>query len=477
MEIMKQNSYFLILIAVMILAGCKQDEPVPVDFLNFKNITIKPSYESCDVRCTIESDATIDGVVVEYSTDSMFTDIQTVPMTEVRSILTQKEYEASIQGLTPGYTYCFRCRIVNISATSACQFFTTSTINPNSALYYKASQKLNEETDPDKPGIHTNAFEAAIELHRFVDGEGVVVFCDTITSIGHFAFSNCYDLTSIEIPNSVTSIGDSAFSNCYDLTSLEIPNKVATIGKYAFYNCNSLTSINIPNSVTTIGHFAFMYCNSLSSIELPNSITNIGNYAFYLCSSLTSIKIPKGVTRIGNFVFQRCSSLSSVTIPNGVVIIGDEAFRDCTSLSSIDIPNSVTSIGREAFRDCTSLSSIVIPNSVTSIGDAAFRDCTSLSTVEISNKVKSIEWGSFYGCSSLTSVVIPTSVTSIGSSAFYNCTSLSYITCKATTPPKCSSTYTFYHVPQSIPVYVPASSVINYQSADVWKDFTNIQPL
>lgn len=36
----------------------------------------------------------------------------------------------------------------------------------------------------------------------------------SVTSIGYFAFYECYNLTSVSIPNSVTSIGNYAFWGC-----------------------------------------------------------------------------------------------------------------------------------------------------------------------------------------------------------------------------------------------------------------------
>ncbi|MDB4735940.1 leucine-rich repeat domain-containing protein, partial [Akkermansiaceae bacterium] len=78
-----------------------------------------------------------------------------------------------------------------------------------------------------------------------------------VTSIGGGAFSACFGLTSITIPDSVTSIGDRAFGFCDSLTSITIGDGVNSIGGYAFSNCTSLTSITIPDSVTSIEDGAF----------------------------------------------------------------------------------------------------------------------------------------------------------------------------------------------------------------------------
>ena len=181
------------------------------------------------------------------------------------------------------------------------------------------------------------------------------------------------------------------------------------------------------------------------------SVTSIEAYAFSGCSGLTSIEIPNSVTAIGSSAFTGCSGLTSVTIPNSVTTIGMEAFYGCSGLTSVTIPNSVTTIEYHAFRDCSSLTSIIIPNSVTSIGVNAF-----------------------YGCSGLTSVTIPNSVTSIGLHAFSDCSSLTSVTCEAISVPTTGGS-AFSDVPLgSATLYVPASALDAYKTAEQWSEFGTI---
>ena len=369
---------------------------------------------------------------------------------------------------------------------------------------------------------YNNRYSGSVTIPSTVTYNGTTY---SVTSIGEYAFYECSSLTSVTIPNSVTSIGEAAFMYCSGLTSVTIGNSVTSIGDEAFCACFSLTSVTIPNSVTSIGYMAFYGCSSLTmpvynahcfaylptsyegAYTIPEGIKQIAGGAFASCESLTSVTIGNSVTNIGEYAFGWCSGLTSVTIPNSVTSIGEGAFCACSSLTSVTIPNSVTSIGDGAFCACSGLTSVTIPNSVTSIGYEAFDGCSGLTSVIVEkgntvydsrencnaiietaintlivgcqntiipNSVTSIGVYAFRYCSGLTSVTIPNSVTSIGNLAFMSCSSLTSIESLAETPPTLGA-YAFYNVSTSIPVYVPCSSVSAYQSAEGWKDFTNIQ--
>lgn len=179
---------------------------------------------------------------------------------------------------------------------------------------------------------------------------------NNVTSIGAYAFNNCYSLTSLTIPDGVTSISNYAFQYCFSLTSITIPDSVTSIGGYVFSNCYSLTSLTIHDGVTSISVSAFQYCYSLTSLTIPDGVTSIGNYAFQGCYSLTSLTIPDGVTSIGTYTFQSCYNLTSLTIPDGVTSIGTYTISSCHSLTSLTIPDGVTSINAYAFQSCFGIS-------------------------------------------------------------------------------------------------------------------------
>ena len=148
------------------------------------------------------------------------------------------------------------------------------------------------------------------------------------------------------------------YDNRGKIKTVMIGNGVTSIGHFAFQDCTQLTAITIPDGVKTIGAWAFAFCEKLVSIDLPESIVSFGAWCFRNCYALTSIVIPSGVTELVQGTFGICNGLTSVYIPSGMKKIDSATFTDCSSLTSIAIPASVTTIGDYAFRGCTALKTV-----------------------------------------------------------------------------------------------------------------------
>lgn len=106
-----------------------------------------------------------------------------------------------------------------------------------------------------------------------------------ITEVGAYAFANCYELISVNLPN-LKQIYDYTFINCYKLTSADFP-LVTKIGAEAFKNCRAATKINLPKIVTA-GVNLFNGCKQVVIHDLP-CVTQIQGGAFIENLSLRAV--------------------------------------------------------------------------------------------------------------------------------------------------------------------------------------------
>ena len=279
--------------------------------------------------------------------------------------------------------------------------------------------------------------------------EGDLVFPNTVSYIGEFAFNNrdnSIQVTGVKIPGSVNTIGKLAFNVCSELktvefgdsgltvdyNSLSIEEKKSTwiIGDYAFYNCTKLTGeLKIPNWVTTIGEFAFLGCSNLTSLKLGNSVNTISKRAFSGCSGLSGeLIIPDSVEKILYAAFAYCRNLSSLELGESLWLIDEYAFQECFGFKGdLIIPDSVTTIGQYAFSSCSGFSGILkLSERVTAIGTNTFSSCSGFTgNLIIPESVTSIGSSAFNGCKGFTGdLIIPESVRDIGSNAFQFCDGL-----------------------------------------------------
>lgn len=286
---------------------------------------------------------------------------------------------------------------------------------------------------------------------RYVPNSLTKIVITNAKYLNYGALSGMTKLQEVSLEGEqLNTIYTRAFSNCTNLTTINLGEKVQTISGYAFYNCDSLHEITVPESVTAIGQWAFSMCSRLEKMTLPfvggssgdsNTFGYIfdstkndhsyeikqyyssnDSYTYYIPLFLTEIEIT-GSTTINAGAFCNCANFSKITMSKAKQI-ATRAFQNCTALREINIPNTVTSISDCAFYNCTKLTTVVMPDSVTAIPSYAFYSCSALSAINIPKKVTSIGSYAFYNCKNIEEIVLPDSLTTINSYAFSCCTGL-----------------------------------------------------
>jgi len=140
-----------------------------------------------------------------------------------------------------------------------------------------------------------------------------------------------------------------------------VGNGITEIGNYAFWDCANLESIEIPASVTYIGVFNFLLDTNLKRINVE------GNNKHY--SSVDGVLFSKDKKSIIKYPNKKQNTYS---IPNTVTNISSYAFRDDTNLEYISLPKNVTSVDYGAFIDCPNLIKVTLPRELTDIASDAF---------------------------------------------------------------------------------------------------------
>ena len=222
--------------------------------------------------------------------------------------------------------------VVLLSASTARGAYVFFALNEDDVIIYYSILSTQERTCRVSNG-GPSCYSGVVRIPEKVSCNSVEF---QVVGIEDNAFSMCYDLTSVEIPETVTTIGNNAFSGCRSLKSITIPSGVSMINSNAFDSCSSLTSITIPDGVTRIEQYAFYNCTNLTSMTIPDNVTSIGMAAFWGCTDLTSVTIGKSVQTIGDRAFDECNALKEVTsrIENPFVISSD-CFSDKVKSSAL----------------------------------------------------------------------------------------------------------------------------------------------
>lgn len=168
-----------------------------------------------------------------------------------------------------------------------------------------------------------------------------VVVESGITSISSNAFSDCWRITSAELPDGIAWIDSSAFSGCSLLENLRIPKTMTHISRHAFEGCDKLRDVYYSdmlwkwNSIKIDEDNDPLINATLHCVEpdfiLPATLTTIESEAF-AGGAFTYVQLPEGCTAIGPRTFAECPKLRYIYIPDGCAIDPD-AFSGVSGLT------------------------------------------------------------------------------------------------------------------------------------------------
>lgn len=282
------------------------------------------------------------------------------------------------------------CETIGDEAFSGCDSLTDITLGSSvktlgRAVFYTCKNLENVEIPSTVTDIGEKTFYSCPALKEAIIRAGTV-------KAG--TFYNCRALTTLIISDNATLDASFTVGNTYAKEALEtVKIGKGEIGNSAFSNCKNLTTVELGNGVTSIGKSAFLNCTQLPSITIGDGVISIGTSAFSGCTALTNANIGSGA--IGATAFQDCSRLDNVTLGNGVTSIGKNAFLRCTALTSISIGSNVETIESFAFSNCTALKEVYI--AAAQVQSGAFSKATALEKVTFGNDVMNIVAGVFNG--------------------------------------------------------------------------------
>lgn len=256
-------------------------------------------------------------------------------------------------------------------------------------------------------------------------GIRAIVFGDSVTKVGDYAFYGCSDVEEFKLSDSIEKIGTYAFAKLDKITSVKVAGNNTVIGENAFEDCTSLKDVELESGVITIGNNAFAF-TAITDIVLPDTVTSLSGNPFggcpierievkaegadilfdevtktlyngdktilYYQTTVTTgaFVVPESITSIMPGALAG-SHITSITLPSQFTRIEDSTFRNCTELKSITIGKNITYIGASAFEGCTSLETIIFERGGTQslrIADKAFKDCISLKSFTIPHRLR-----------------------------------------------------------------------------------------
>lgn len=278
------------------------------EFQYFTNVSPIPSWQAKTIRkITLPNSVT---VIPEYS--FMKSGLGEINNTSQITVVGER-----------AFYYCTTLRSIDLSAVTKIGKEAFRMILPGNST---GSTQLESVGDTKNlTYIGQSAFKACSSLKK-IDLSNLKTVCaeafsgcsalaeinsslSALSEIPDNLFSDCLELqTSITLP---AVIGAGAFSNCrkMEIASSDF-EKVTSIGNFAFLQCWKVTGDISLKRIETLGNQAFKN-TKITSVDMTGApLAKIDDNCFYGCTGLKTVTISENTTTIGLGVFSGCESIT-----------------------------------------------------------------------------------------------------------------------------------------------------------------------
>ena len=166
-------------------------------------------------------------------------------------------------------------------------------------------------------------------MPTFNFGDGDVIIGNNVKTLPDY-FLGSSKITSIDIPSSVTTIGSYAFAECYGLSTILIPSTVSYIGNGAFAACINLEKVFELRQTPPDGN---PYFENTTKIYVPllNNYLNNNIWKNYILKSIYNIEPTLTMLKIAAdefplysaSIFQDDNNILSYTATDNTILVTD----------------------------------------------------------------------------------------------------------------------------------------------------------
>lgn len=254
------------------LVGCKSDKVINTeDVIWVSTDAFKASSMACMKKPFVDGVRMVGSIACDFDTDA-------------------KKYIIPEDATTMATFYDFN-RDATMIINRICSFFANTPYSPPNHLVFTNTDHMDE-----RDLRYLKKYDAEIRN----DHPEYTIIDDVVYTKDMSRVVACFERKAgdIVIEDGVKEIARSAFSNCYSINSVWLPDSVEKIDEFAFNDCTNLCSIHFGKNVKQIGRSCFRGDKHLTETELPGTIKELTSYSFAYCITLDSLKINEGTQSI-----------------------------------------------------------------------------------------------------------------------------------------------------------------------------------